>query len=216
MKIDVLCSIRDHPINPWLIAWANERTVQHEVRLLHRKDQLASGDVLFLISCTEVIPADLRDLYGSCVVLHASDLPKGRVWSPHIWSILEGAARIAVSAINAEDRIDSGAVWAKKSFNVAPHELYDEISKALFDTEIALMDQVIGMVESDEPPHPQPDEEATYYPRRMSENSELDLDLSIAEQFDQIRVCDPDRYPAFFRMHGNVYSVSLKKEQCNE
>lgn len=216
MKIDVLCSSRDHPINPWLIAWVNERAVQHEVRLLRRKDELASGDVLFLISCTEVIPAKFRDLYGTCVVLHASDLPKGRGWSPHIWSILEGAAKITVSAISAEDRIDSGSVWAKKSFNVAPHELYDEINKALFDTEIALMDQVIGMVESDKSPHPQPDEEATYYPRRTPAHSELDPDLSIAEQFDKIRVCDPDRYPAFFRMHGNVYSVRLKKVQGNE
>ena len=216
MKVDLLCSSENHPINPWLVAWADEHAVQHEVRLLRRKDQLATGDVLFLISCIEVIPADLRDLYGNCVVLHASDLPNGRGWSPHIWSILEGATTITVSAINAEDRIDSGNIWAKKRFDVAPHELYDEINASLFETEIALLDQIIGMVEKSELPHAQTDEDATYHPRRTPHDSELDPDLSIAEQFDKIRVCDPDRYPAFFRMHGNVYSVSLKKVKSDE
>lgn len=216
MKIDVLCSSEDHPINAWLIAWVNECADQHQIRLLRRKDQLASGDILFLISCTEMIPANLRSLYGHCIVLHASDLPKGRGWSPHIWSILEGATTITVSAITAEDLIDSGDLWAKKSFDVAPHELYDEINASLFDTEIALLDQVIGMVEGDESPCTQPVEEATYHPRRTPRDSELDTDLSIAEQFDKIRVSDPERYPAFFRIHGNVYSVSVRKIRSDD
>lgn len=189
---------------------------QHEVRVLRNKDQLKSGDILFLISCTEMIPAELRAHYGQCIVLHASDLPKGRGWSPQVWAILEGARTITVSAINAEERIDSGDIWAKKSFDVAPHELYDEINASLFKTEIALLDQVIGMVEKGDAPRPQPDEEASYYPRRTPRDSELDPRLSIAEQFDKIRISDPDRYPAFFEMHGAVFSVSLKKVQSDE
>ena len=216
MKIDLLCSSEDHPINPWLIAWAGERTQHHEVGLLRRKDQLKSGDVLFLISCTELIPADLRALYRHCVVLHASDLPRGRGWSPHVWAILEGATTITVSAINAEDRIDSGDIWAKKSFFVAPHELYDEINESLFETEIALLDQVMEMIGNGDSPSLQPDEEGTYYLRRKPQDSELDPDLSIAEQFDKIRISDPDRYPAFFELHGALFEISLKKVQSNE
>ncbi|MEI4233356.1 hypothetical protein V8324_10645, partial [Roseovarius sp. D22-M7] len=75
----------------------------------------------------------------------------------------------------------------------------------------ALLDRVVGMVEKGETPCPQSDEAATYYPRRTPGDSELDPGLSIAEQFDKIRVSDPERYPALFRMHGHVYSVSLRK-----
>lgn len=216
MNIDLLCSSEDHPINPWLVAWADERAHHHEVRLLRCRDQLKPGDVLFLISCTELIPGHLRALYRQCVVLHASDLPKGRGWSPHIWSILEGATEITVSAITAEDRVDRGAVWAKKSFYVARHELYDEINRSLFRTEIALIDQVIDMIANDESPLPQPNKEATYYPRRRPKDSELNPDLSIAEQFNKIRTSDPDRYPAFFKMHGVTFSISLRKVQSDE
>ena len=216
MKIDILCSSEDHPINPWLAAWAGERTRNHEVKLLRRKDQLKSGDVLFLISCTEMIPADWRALYRHCVVLHASDLPRGRGWSPHVWAILGGATTITVSAINAEDRVDSGDIWAKKTFDVAADELYDEINQSLFETEIALMDQVVVMVENGHSPLPQPDEEGTYFLRRKPRDSELDPELSLAEQFDKIRISDPDRYPAFFELHGAMYEIRLRKVQSNE
>lgn len=216
MKIDLLCSSEDHPINSWLKAWVRKHEDEHEVALLRRTDQLTSGDILFLISCTEIIPQDLRNLYAQCVVLHASDLPKGRGWSPHIWSILEGATMITVSAINAEDQIDSGAVWAKKSFEVARHELYDEINISLFKAELELLDHVINMVEMGELPNPQSTDSASYYPRRTPADSELDPDASIAKQFDKIRICDPDRYPAYFQMQGYIYAVHLRKVRRDE
>ncbi|MCL1630049.1 MULTISPECIES: formyltransferase family protein [Roseinatronobacter] len=216
MKIDLLCSSQDHPINPWLVRWREERAQQHEIRIVRSRDQLKSGDILFLISCAEMIPEKLRTLYGNCVVLHASDLPKGRGWSPHVWAILEGARIITVSAINAEDRVDSGDIWAKKTFNVAPNELYNEINASLFEAEITLMDQVIRMVENSDAPHPQPDEEATYYPRRTPRDSKLDPSLSIAEQFDKIRVSDPNRFPAFFEMHGTVFSIKLTRVESDD
>lgn len=216
MKIDVLCSNEDHPINVWLKAWARENENEHELTLLRRKEQLTFGDILFMVSCTEIIPKHLRDLYGRCVVLHASDLPKGRGWSPHIWSILQGMMTITVSAINAEDQIDSGAVWAKKSFEVARHELYDEINTSLFKAEIALLNHVIDMVQCGELPRAQPNEEASYFPRRTPTDSEIDPNISIAEQFDRIRVCDPERYPAYFRINGHAYTVYLKKVQIDE
>jgi methionyl-tRNA formyltransferase len=216
VKIDLLCSSQDHPINPWLERWSEGHARQHEIKIVRRSDQLKSGDILFLISCAEMIPKKIRTQYECCIVLHASDLPKGRGWSPHVWAILEGARTLTVSAINAEDRVDSGDIWAKKTFNVAPNELYNEINASLFETEITLMDQVIQMVENNDAPQPQPDEEATYYPRRTPRDSELDPGLSIAEQFDKLRVSDPNRFPAFFKMHGAVFHINLTKVESDD
>lgn len=216
MKIDVLCSSADHPINPWIKRWIDGRQAEHDVTLLRKMNQLTGGDLLFLVSCAEMIPADMRNRYGSCVVLHASNLPKGRGWSPYIWSIIEGAQTITVSAIEAEDEVDSGAIWAKKSFEVAAHELYDEINESLFAVELDLMGQVIEMVERGLTPTPQPDSKATYYRRRTPADSELDPSQSISDLFNKVRVCDPNRYPAYFKLHGHVYSVCLKKVQRDE
>ena len=216
MKIDLLCSSENHPINPWLKEWAKRHETQHIVRLLHNKNHLQSGDILFLISCTEVISKQLRNSYRSSIVLHASNLPNGRGWSPHIWQILNGARTITVSAINAEDKIDSGDIWAKKTFNVAPDELHDEINLSLFQTELSLLDQVVEMVEKGHQPHPQPDEEATYFPRRTPDDSRIDPYRSIADQFNKIRISDPSRFPAFFELHGSIYTLNVKKVERDE
>jgi methionyl-tRNA formyltransferase len=211
MKIDVLCSNEHHPVNSCLRAWVKERATQYEVALLHDKNQLISGDILFLVSCTELISKSIRNSYSHCIVLHASDLPEGRGWSPLVWSILEGKATITVSALDAEDHVDSGAIWAKMDVNIAPHELHDEINESLFRTEIALLDIVMTMVQRGETPSPQPETAASYYPRRAPADSELDPERSLVEQFNKIRVCDPERYPAFFRLHGHTYSITLRK-----
>jgi len=216
MKIDIFCSDEEHPISPWLKSWCSKNEFLHESRILSCKKNLKSGDILFLVSCTEIIPVDLRKLYRYCITLHASDLPAGRGWSPHIWSILEGATVITVSALNAEDRVDTGDVWAKKTFSVKQHEIYDEINTSLFEVEIELLDEVIRMVEGGVEPFSQDSQGATYYPRRKPHDSELDPNLTITEQFDKLRVCDPSRYPAFFKIYGKTYTVIIKKEKRDE
>ena len=42
-------------------------------------------------------------------------------------------------------------------------------------------------------------------------DSRLDPSRSIAEQFDLLRVADPQRFPAFFDLRGHRYLVRLKK-----
>ena len=46
------------------------------------KVSVRPGDILFLISCSERIGDAYRQKYRHVLVLHASDLPKGRGWSP--------------------------------------------------------------------------------------------------------------------------------------
>jgi methionyl-tRNA formyltransferase len=35
--------------------------------------------------------------------------------------------------------------------------------------------------------------------------------MPLAEQFDLQRICDPERYPAFFELHGHRYKLTLDK-----
>ena len=97
---------------------------------------LAGGEILFLVSCNEIIGKDVRDRYMATLVIHASDLPKGRGWSPHIWQIIEGKKEIMVSLLEAEDAVDSGAIWAKKAWghywSWAPLEAWSLLSYLLY------------------------------------------------------------------------------------
>lgn len=213
MRIDVLCTDSTHPVVPFVRSWIAARVDVHDVRMIHDKSEITTGDILFLVSCSQLISAQARSQYNQVMVLHASDLPKGRGWSPHIWEILAGKEELTLSLISAEEGVDTGAIWAKRYLAVPRHALHEEINEVLFQAEMALMDLGIAMVAAGKVPTPQPTERASYYHRRTPEDSRLDPSKSLADLFDQIRVADPDRFPAFFEMHGFSYELTLKKKE---
>lgn len=213
MRIDLLCTNPTHPVVPRLRRWIAAREGAHEVRLIHDKTELINGDILYLVSCSQLINAVDSARYAQVMVLHASDLPEGRGWSPHVWDILAGKEELTVSLLSAEGGVDTGAIWAKRRFVVPRHALYDEINALLFEAELDLMDRGIEMVASGEAPEPQPAEGASYHQRRTPEDSRLDPTRPLAEMFDQIRVADPNRFPAFFDLHGKTYEITLKKRE---
>lgn len=213
MRIDVLCTNPSHPVVPVLRRWMAKRDGVHDVRLIHDKSELSYGDILYLVSCSRLIDREDRARYAHVLVLHASNLPEGRGWSPHVWDILAGKEDLTVSLLTAEDSVDTGAIWSKHHFAVPRHALHDEINDLLFQAELDLMDRGIEMVAAGVVPVPQPVEGGSFHPRRIPEDSRLDPTRSLADLFDQIRVADPDRFPAFFEMHGHTYVVTLKKRE---
>lgn len=211
--VNIVCSDPAHPVMPYLERWREQRSSAGlRVRIVSRLADLdEQGDFLFLISCHEIVSAALRERFSHVLVIHASDLPKGRGWSPLIWQVLEGKREVTVTLLAAAERVDAGAIWAKRRIRIEGHETLSEINPRLFDCELQLMNYAL---ECDDVVEPQPQEEhgATYYPKRRPEDSRLDPNRTIAEQFDLLRVADSERYPCFFDHRGHRYTLVLEKK----
>ena len=211
MKISLLCNNLEHPVMPWLRDWKLQKEEEgHSVTLCADRSELLGGDLLFLVSCSQIIRDRERALYAATLVVHASDLPRGRGWSPHVWQIIEGASRITVALIEARDPVDTGDVWLKTTFELQGTELLPEINERLFVAEFDLMDRAVrewgSLV-----PQPQVGDPGAYRSRRTPEHSRLDPSRTIAEQFDQLRVVDNERYPAFFDHRGARYVLKIER-----
>lgn len=210
MKITILNSSESHPINYWLKSWIEENSKEHEINLVRTKVELDGGDILFLISCSEIIKTQDRSKYQNTLVIHASDLPNGRGWSPHVWEIVNGAKEITVTLLEASDKVDSGDIWQKIKVKIPETALYDEINELLFGAELALMDYAVENFATIKTEQQSIELEPTYWPKRTPKDSELDITQSIDEQFNLIRVCDPKRFPAFFYRHGRKYLLKIE------
>jgi methionyl-tRNA formyltransferase len=211
LRISILSTDVQHPVIPYLqrwLVWAKDRG--HEATLHHDKANLPGGDLLFLVSCTQIIGPSERQNFGKVLVLHASDLPHGRGWSPHIWSILEGENSFTVCLLEAAEPLDSGNIWLTARVRLGGVELIDEINQQLFEAELNLMS---GAVEDFDTitPQPQSGSPSHYRRKRTPADSELDVNRSLAEQFDLLRVADPVRHPAFFRFRGRRYLLKIEK-----
>lgn len=211
MRITVLCTNANHPVNPYLEAWASRLHDHHKVDVARSPSELSKGDFLFLVSCSEIIYAHHRELYRHTLVLHASDLPKGRGWSPHVWSIVNGGESITLSLLEAEDKVDAGRLWLKREIPVSKTALWSEVNHQLFEAEIGLMTEAIECYGNIRPYVQDPAVEPTYYRKRTSLDSRIDPESNIADQFNLIRMCDPARYPAWFELHGQKYKLILEK-----
>lgn len=189
-------------MEPWVRAHAGARLVRSVA-------ELVGGDFLFLISCGEIIRPEVRDRYRHTLVIHASDLPRDRGWSPHVWTIIEGGQAITVSLLVCTDPVDSGDIWHQERFALDGTETFDEINARLFAAEVRLMDWAITHCDTDQP-RPQTGE-PSYRRKRTPADSQVRPEQSIAEIFDLLRVCDPERYPAFFEYRGAKYALALRR-----
>ena len=213
MKISILCTDPNHPVIKSLHAWIEDVSSQgHDATLVFDKVNLQGGDILFLVSCSKMIRDAERKKYKVTLVLHASDLPRGRGWSPHIWSILDGANQITVTLLEANDPVDTGAIWLKKKFSLEGHELLPEINEKLFNAELLLMTKAVEKIK-DIVPIQQSGDPGLYQRKRSPEDSQIDPDKTIAEQFDLLRVVDSQRFPAFIDYRGKRYLIKIEKDE---
>lgn len=200
----VVCSDRSNHIWPRLERWCGS----HGAKLVQSASDVTCGELLLLVSCTEIFTKEIRDRFTRTLVIHESDLPQGRGWSPFAWQILEGRKEIVVSLIEAADRVDAGGILAQQVVRLEGHELAPEINEKRDSLRVALMDWALVNFRTAVPV--EQFGRATYYGRRRPEDSRIDPERSLAEQFDLLRICEP-RFPAFFDLRGHRYEIELRK-----
>ncbi len=172
------------------------------------------GAVAFYLSCMKITPAAVLGRNRLNVVVHASDLPHGRGFSPLVWQVLEGRNRIPLCMIEAADPVDSGAVLMRDELLFEGHELNDEMRDRMGHAIVAMC---LRMMAAGEPPTGVPQEgEPSWFRRRRPDDSRLDPERSLAEQFDLLRVVDNDRYPAFFDHRGHRYVLRIEKAAASK
>jgi methionyl-tRNA formyltransferase len=171
---------------------------------------LKGGDLLFLISSSEIVTKQQRRKFRKTLLIHASDLPNGRGWNPHIWEIINGAPSITITLLEAVDKVDSGDIWKKITVPIPATALFDEINRIIFRVEMELMDFAISNFDIIRPEAQSTEVTPSYWSKREPKDSEIDIHKSIDSQFNLIRVCDPDRYPSFFYKEGKKFLLKLE------
>jgi methionyl-tRNA formyltransferase len=170
-------------------------------------EEVSEGDVLVLLSCEKLFKGLHLNKYN--LVVHESLLPEGKGWSPLTWQILEGKSEIPVTLFEAEERVDSGLIYGLEYIRLEGHELINEIRSLQAASTFSLLDKFIA----DYPNNlgVKQTGNSTFYPRRTAQDSELKINSTLKEQFNLLRVCDNERYPAFFIVERIKYYLKIEK-----
>lgn len=189
---------------------ANIEELGHKVKYVHRSSDLNACDIMFMLSCTKLLAPKFLEQNTYNIVVHASDLPSGKGFSPLQWQILEGKDKIPLTLFEAVEAVDDGPYYLKDSIVLDGHELLDEMrmkmsSKIIemclrFVVEHKNLDPIVQTGIS------------TFYRKRVEKDDELDVEQSIATQFNHFRIADNDNFPLYFYLHGNKYYLKIYKD----
>lgn len=182
----------------------------HNVSYVYDKNDIKNGDICFLLSCSRIVEEKYLSLNKNNIVVHASDLPNGKGFSPLQWQILEGKNEIVLSMIEAFDEVDAGPIYFKHIIHFEGHELYDELRNALG---IEIIEMCVKYVNSCRQLRPvEQSGETTFYKKRKIKDDEVDPSKTIKDLFNHFRIADNHNYPLFFFLNGHKYYIRVEKD----
>lgn len=183
----------------------------HRIQWVNSPEKLCKGDFLFLLGCGQLIRPSVLALHRNNLVIHESDLPEGKGWSPMTWQVLEGANRVPVTLLEAVERVDSGQIYSQEWIELSGTEFVDELRSAQAEKTLRLCRWFVeSYPHSIEAAKDQQGVESLY-PRRRAEDSRLDSQQTLADLFNLLRVVDNGRYPAFFDYRGVRVRIRVDK-----
>lgn len=221
----VVCAMIKRPLNvaivsdlgSWITPWIDQLTSHwqkqgHRVVCVNEISHLPESDLAFYLSCSQLASRRVRARAMHNLVVHESALPEGRGWAPLTWQILAGQSEVPVVMIEAEDKVDSGDIYLRETIEFCGHELCNEIrqvqGRITKQLCINFVDEFPGILSR----ATRQKGEISVYPRRTPEDSRLDPDRSLREQFNLLRVVDNIRYPAFFELNGHRYELRIDRQ----
>ena len=201
----------------WFVPYAKEMVdileqKGYKSNLFHNCDDIEEDfQVVFILSYFNIINEQSLKKHKHNLVAHESDLPLGKGWAPLFWQILEGKNKIPVVLFEATSEVDEGDIYIKDYITLQGHELNDEIRKKQAQKTIELCLRFLDNYKNLKPT--KQTGQGTFYTKRTPEDSELDKEKSVSEQFNLLRIVNNEEFPAFFYYKGHKYILKIFKEE---
>lgn len=211
MKISILT---DNP-KSWFIPFGIKlkellTEMEHQVSYVYNANDIKEGDICFILSCTKLVNNNILLLNRNNIVVHASDLPSGKGFSPLQWQILEGKNEICLTLFEVVDKVDAGPYYLKNTIKFNGDEFYDELRATLAEKIIQMcVDYVKGhniLLAKEQ------HGSESFYRRRGIQDDEVDINKTIKELFNHFRIADNENYPLFFKINGKKFFLKVYPE----
>ena len=202
--------------NNWIEKYINKNTFKNNKKykfyFLNNLKKFKNFDITFILGFTKIINRNILKKNKLNFVIHESNLPKGRGFSPVQVQILDGKTKIPICLIAAnQSKVDTGNIFLKDYFYIKDTYLYDDIRKSQGNATKQLIKKFLSTF-------PRVKEEkqkgkSSYFKKRTHLMSEININKSIKNQFNLLRICNNEKWPAFFKFKGKKFILKIYK--CN-
>jgi methionyl-tRNA formyltransferase len=185
-----------------------------KIKITTEINKIEKNDVLVILSFYKIIPAKYLNLSKFNLIAHESDLPRGRGMSPLYTQILNGSTRIVTTILEAAEKVDSGNFYIKKSFYYPKDIFFEEIKERQLNNALYLLKKIlIKIIKFGKIKSYKQIGNPFYYKRRVPNDSEININLSIKRQLNLLRIADNNNYPIFFKYKRSKIFLKVIKEK---
>ena len=167
-------------------------------------------DIVFILGYTKILKNNFLKKNKLNLVVHESNLPKGKGFAPVQWQILKGQTIIPMCLIKAEINADSGDIYEKIYFKVSHTDLYDQIRKKQAAATIRIIKKFLKKYPKIKAKKQKG--KGTFLKKRKKSDSKLDINKSIKEQFNLLRICNNNKWPGYFIYKKKKYIIKIMSE----
>lgn len=204
MKIAILTSK-----NQWFLRYAKNLAKKLDAKLFYSSDIKEKFDILFILSYHKILDKESLSKNKHNIVIHSSNLPKGKGFAPLFYQVLEGKKEIIFTLFEANESADNGEFYIKEKLVLNGLELYNELrdKQAKLVCKMAL--RFVKNIDKLKAKKQKGKE--SFYKRRYPKDSELDINKSIKSQFNLLRICSNKEFPAFFYIEKQKFILKIYK-----
>jgi methionyl-tRNA formyltransferase len=172
-------------------------------------------DIIFILSYHEIIPQEVLKKSKHNLVVHESALPKGKGWAPLFWQVLKGENKIPFTMIEASGKVDNGDIYMQEMLELTDYELNEELRGKQAKMIMQMCVKFVNDYEKYKIPVKQNGDES-FYKKRDKKDSKLNIDKTIRDQFNLLRIVNNSDYPAYFELDGNRYTLKVELDYSSE
>ena len=201
--------------NDWLEEYFIEKDLplqnKYEYKISKDQNLIKGMDIVFILGYTKILDEKFLILNNLNLVVHESALPKGKGFSPVQWQILKEKNHIPICLFEAEPEVDSGDIVLKDTFHLKGYELYDEIRKIQGEATRKIIFKFLKIFPNYNRTKQKGIESS--FRKRDPSDSKLDIDRTLKDQINLLRIVNNNGWPAFFYFKEKKYILKIEREE---
>ena len=174
---------------------------------------IKNQDIVFPLSYTKVLPISFIKRNKFVLIVHPSKLPEDKGHAPIQHQILRNKKKIYISLIKAEARADSGPIYLQDFFILKGTELFSEIRNLQANKFLKIIKKFL--IKYPNVKSVNQVGKGSFNKKRGPESSELNINKTIKEQFNHLRINDNEIYPSFFYHKKKKYILKIFQANKN-
>jgi len=172
--------------------------------------KIKKSDILFVLGYHKIIPENYLKVCKVNVLVHESNLPKGKGWSPIAWEILNNKNTIYFTLLKVNKVPDSGPIYLQKKIKLLGNETYNEIRQIQYNETKKLCLRFISNYPKILKHSYKQKGKSTFYKKRTYIDGKISTKKNISQIINLLRVSDYTRYPVFFEYKKRKFKIKIE------